>query len=54
MNRVAVAVGRVTEGNQPHIGTGMFQPLDLLCDEGFGQARIALEHDSQFQPRQRA
>jgi hypothetical protein len=43
VNRMRFAIRRVPQREERQIESARFEGMDLLCDEGLGQARIALE-----------
>jgi hypothetical protein len=45
MHSVPLEVGRVAQGIDSDVEAAIFQGLDLLRDEGFGQPRIAFENE---------
>ena len=45
MDGVGDTVGRVAQRNQHEAQPRILQRLYLLCDEGFGQSRVAFEYD---------
>ena len=45
MNRVKTAIRRMAHGDDPDIEAPPLQTQDFRRDEGFGQARVALEQE---------
>src|SRR5205823_6574012 len=48
MHRMTAAVGWMAQRNDLHLESGTFKPEQLLSNESFRQARIALEDDDDF------
>ena len=48
MHRVDAVVGRAAQGDDADVEPGPLEAEDLLGDEGFGQPRVALEHERRW------
>ncbi len=45
MDLVDRPVGRVAQGDDQQLEAALLERMQLLRDEGLGQARVALDHD---------
>ncbi len=48
MHRMALLVGRAAHGDEVEVETCSFQSQQFLCDECFGEARIAFQQHHDF------